>query len=210
MSLSRNKKSSALFRRFLSPSIWSWLIYSHQCRLIEVYKFVDITTVTKNYHKKKRWYWRQARCTRAEDKRETREEDDGSKCSAHARGFYEKASAFLKAGFHWRWGLSRSRKWCRNSPYDLVKIKNRSRKRIHDKRDGIGVGRIRTSLDFLATLLTTPSRMFVLLSSETGEHQIVGVGSRSGRIMIAMHVRTICDWFSSSASICDTLDPVFT
>ena len=123
----------------------------------------------------------------------------------------EKASAFLKAGFHWRWSRSRnrSRKWCRNSPYDLVKIKNRSRKRIH-KRVGIGVGRIRTTFDFLATPLTTPSLRFLLLSSETGENQIVGVGGRSGRIPIAMHVRTICDWFSSSASTCDTHDPVFT
>ena len=51
------------------------------------------------------------------------------------------------------------------------------------------------------TPLTTPSLTFLSLSSETGENQIVGVGSRSGRITIAMHVRTICDWFSSSASL---------
>ena len=63
------------------------------------------------------------------------------------------------------------------SAYDLVKIKNRSRKRSH-KRDGIGVRRIRT-FPFLPTPLTTPSLTFRLWSSE---NQIVGVGSRSGRI----------------------------
>ena len=96
----------------------------------------------------------------------------------------------------------------RNSPYDLVKPKNRSRKWIH-KRDGIIVERI-TSLDFLPTPLTTPSLTFFLWSSETSENQTVGVGSRSGRITIAMHLHTICDWFSSFASACDTGDPVFT
>ena len=52
----------------------------------------------------------------------------------------------LKAGFHKR--RSRSRK----STYDLVKIKDRSRKQSH-KPDGIGVGRIRTfpfSSDYVA------------------------------------------------------------
>ena len=63
------------------------------------------------------------------------------------------------------------------SAYDLVKIKNRSRKRSH-KRDGIGVRRIRT-FPFLPTPLTTPSLTFRLWSSE---NQIFGVGSRSGRI----------------------------
>ena len=58
-----------------------------------------------------------------------------------------------------------------------MKIKNRSRKRSH-KRDGIGVRRIRT-FPFLPTPLTTPSLTFRLWS---GENQIVGVGSRSGRI----------------------------
>ena len=58
-----------------------------------------------------------------------------------------------------------------------MKIKNRSRKWSH-KRDGIGVRRIRT-LPFLPTLLTTPSLTLCLRSSE---NQIVGVGSRSGRI----------------------------
>ena len=57
--------------------------------------------------------------------------------------------------------------------YDLVKIKNRSRKRSH-MRDGIGVRRIRTF-----PFLPTPSLTFRLGSSE---NQIVGVGSRSGRI----------------------------
>ena len=61
--------------------------------------------------------------------------------------------------------------------YDQVKIKNRSRKRSH-KCDGIGVRRIRT-LPFLPTPLPTPSFTFHLWSSE---NQIVGVGSRSGRI----------------------------
>ena len=58
-----------------------------------------------------------------------------------------------------------------------MKIKNRSRKRSH-KLDGIGVRRIRT-LPFLPTPLTTPSRTLCLRSSE---NQIVGVGSRSGRV----------------------------
>ena len=40
------------------------------------------------------------------------------------------------------------------SAYDLVKIKNGSRKRSH-KRDGIGVRRIRT-FPFLQTPFTTP------------------------------------------------------
>ena len=56
---------------------------------------------------------------------------------------------------------------------DLVKIKNRSRKRSH-MRDGIGVRRIRTF-----PFLPTPSLTFRLGSSE---NQIFGVGSRSGRI----------------------------
>ena len=55
-----------------------------------------------------------------------------------------------------------------------MKIKNRSRKRSH-KRGGIGVRRIRT----FPTPLTTPSLTFRSWSSE---NQIVGVGSRSGRI----------------------------
>ena len=45
----------------------------------------------------------------------------------------------LKAGFYWRRSRSRSRK----SASDVVKIENRSRKRIH-KLDEIGVGRITT------------------------------------------------------------------
>ena len=53
LSLRRKKKSSALFSRFLSASIWSWLIYNHHCRLIEVYMFVGITTATKNTTRKK-------------------------------------------------------------------------------------------------------------------------------------------------------------
>ena len=51
--------------------------------------------------------------------------------------------SFFKAGFHWRRSLSPSRRRSRKSTCDLVKIKNRSRKRSH-KLDGIGVGRIRT------------------------------------------------------------------
>ena len=205
MSLSGNKKSSALFSRFLSASIWSWLIYSHHYRLIEVYMFVDIKTVTKTTTRKKGG---------TGDKRDALELKTSGKrvrrmmgaSAVRMREVWWEGLSF-PAGFNWWWSLSRSRKWCRNSPYDLVKIKIRSRKRIH-KLDGIGVGRIRTSLDFLATPLTTPSLTFLLLSSKTGENQIVGVGSRSGRITIATHVRTICDWFSSSASSCDTLDPV--
>ena len=54
-----------------------------------------------------------------------------------------------------------------------MKIKNRSRKQSH-KRNGMGVGRIRTF-----PFLTTPSVTFRLWSSE---NQIVGVGSRSGWI----------------------------
>ena len=54
-----------------------------------------------------------------------------------------------------------------------MKIKNLSRKWSH-KRDGIGVRRIRTF-----PFLPTPSLTFRLGSSE---NQIVGVGSRSGRI----------------------------
>jgi len=50
-----------------------------------------------------------------------------------------RKQGLLKAGFHQRRSRSRSRK----SAYDLVNIKNRSRKRSH-KLDGIGVGRIRT------------------------------------------------------------------
>ena len=50
---------------------------------------------------------------------------------------------------------SRSRKRSPKNAYDLMKIKNRSRKRSH-RRDGIGVRRIRT-LPFLPTPLTTPS-----------------------------------------------------
>ena len=48
-----------------------------------------------------------------------------------------------KAGFHLRWSRSRNRKRSRKSVHDIVKIKNRSRKRSH-KREGIGVRRIRT------------------------------------------------------------------
>ena len=79
----------------------------------------------------------------------------------------------LKTSLH----LRRSRIRSRKSTYDLVKIKNWSRKR-NQKRDGIGVGRIRT-FPFLPTPLTTLSLPFRLWSSK---NQIVGVGSRSGRI----------------------------
>ena len=47
----------------------------------------------------------------------------------------------FKAGFHKRRSRSRSRS--RESAYDLVKIKDRSRKRSH-MLDEIGVGRIKT------------------------------------------------------------------
>ena len=58
----------------------------------------------------------------------------------------------VKAGFHLRQSRNRNRK----SAYDLVKLKNRSRKRSH-KLDGIGVGKIRTFPFFnFATLLITP------------------------------------------------------
>ena len=56
-----------------------------------------------------------------------------------------------------------------------MKIKDRSRKRSH-KRDGIGVGRIRT-FPVLPTSLPTTSLAFRLWSSE---NQMVGVGGRSG------------------------------
>ena len=79
------------------------------------------------------------------------------------------------------------RKRIRKSLCDLVKITNRSRKGSH-KRDGIGVGRIRT----------------FLLSSDSGfsENEIVGVGNRSRRVNkpITMQVPTLCDWFSSGPS----------
>ena len=79
---------------------------------------------------------------------------------------------FLKAGFHQRQSRCRSRK----SAYDPVKFKHRSRKRSLNKRDGIGVRRIRT-FPFFATPFTTPSLEFRLWSSE---NQIVG--SRSGKL----------------------------
>ena len=58
-----------------------------------------------------------------------------------------------------------------------MKIKNWSRKWSH-KCDGIRVRRIR-AFPFLPTLLLTPTLTFPLWTSE---NQIVGVGSRSGRI----------------------------
>ena len=61
----------------------------------------------------------------------------------------------VKASFHQRQSRSRSRKRSRKSAYDLVKIKNRSRKRSH-KCDGIGVRRIKT-LPFLPTPSLTGS-----------------------------------------------------
>ena len=79
------------------------------------------------------------------------------------------------------------RKRSRKNAYDLVKIKNRSPKRRH-KRDGIGVGRIRT---------------FPFSSdSPYSENQIVGVGNRGRRINkpIIMQVPTLFDWFSSGPS----------
>ena len=54
--------------------------------------------------------------------------------------------------------------WSRKSAYNSVKIKNRSRKQSH-KRDGIGVGKIRT---FRLSTSLIRSR----------ENQIVGVGIR--------------------------------
>ena len=77
----------------------------------------------------------------------------------------------LTAGFHKR--RNRSRKRSGKSAYDLMKVKNRSRKRSH-KRDGIGVRRIRRF-----PFLPTQSLTFRVWSSG---NQIVGVGSRSGRI----------------------------
>ena len=50
-----------------------------------------------------------------------------------------------------------SRSWSHKRAYDLVKIKNRSRKQSH-KLDGIGVRRIRT-FPFLPIPFTTPSLM---------------------------------------------------
>ena len=79
----------------------------------------------------------------------------------------------VKAGFHLRQSRNRNRK----SAYDLVKLKNRSRKRSH-KLDGIGVGKIRT-FPFSCYSAYYPVASFRLWSSE---NQIVGVGSRSGRI----------------------------
>ena len=104
-----------------------------------------------------------------------------------------------KAGFQQR----RSRKRSRKSDYDG---ENRSRKRSH-KRGGIGLRRIRT-FPFRLYLLTTPSLTFRLWSGE----QIVGVGSRIGRIKQSQCTfpRFVIGWFSSSASASYADNLVFT
>ena len=50
------------------------------------------------------------------------------------RGLGVVVNKSLKAGFHWR--QSQSQYWSRKSASDLVKVKNRSRRRSH-KLDGI-------------------------------------------------------------------------
>ena len=104
------------------------------------------------------------------------------------------------------WGDGGEEGWSRKSAYDSVKIKNRSRKQSH-KRDGTGVGKIRT-FPFSSDLIGTS-----LIRSR--ENQIVGVGiKRLKDKPITMHVTTLCDWFSSSASAsasaCDSENLVFT
>ena len=66
-------------------------------------------------------------------------------------------SCTLKASFHLRRSQSWSRSQSHKRAYDLVKIKNRSRKQSH-KLNGIGVGRIRT-FPFLPIPFKTPSLM---------------------------------------------------
>ena len=78
------------------------------------------------------------------------------------------------AGFHVRRSGSRSRKRGGKSVYDLVKIKNQSRKQSH-KRNGVGVRRIRTFP------FSSYSSYDSLEISRSSENQIVGVGRRSGR-----------------------------
>ena len=114
---------------------------------------------------------------------------------------WSRVAVLLKAGFR-----SRSLKRSRMSAYDLVKIKTQSRNRSH-KRDEIGVRRIRT-VPFLPTPLTTPSLTFRLWSSET---RLSESNAETGKDKpITIHVPTLCDWFSSSASACDCDDLVFT
>ena len=73
---------------------------------------------------------------------------------------------------------SRSRKRSRKSAYDLVKIRNWSRvSGVISATESESEESER--FHFLPTPLTTPSLTFRLWSSE---NQIVGVGSRSGRI----------------------------
>ena len=88
-----------------------------------------------------------------------------------------KAFIPFKAGFHSRLSLSQNHKRSRNRAYDLVKVKNRSRKQSH-KSNVIGVRGIRT-FPFLPIPLTTLSLMFCSWSSE---NQIAGVGRRRTRM----------------------------
>ena len=94
----------------------------------------------------------------------------------------------IKAGFHWR---LRSPKWSRKSPYDSVKIKNRSCK-LNQKNKNVSIS----------------LRLHCLRPSE---NQIDGVKSGTLDKPTTMHVPTLlCDWFSSSASACDSNNLVFT
>ena len=73
------------------------------------------------------------------------------------------------AGFNERESRSRSRKLSGKSVYDLVKIKNQSRKQSH-KRNGVGVRRSER-FHFLPTPLTTPSKSHDLVKTRLSESE---------------------------------------
>ena len=97
------------------------------------------------------------------------------------------------------WNRERSRK----STYDLVKMKlNRSLKRSH-KGNGIGVGRIRTLPFSSDSAYDSVAHGLVKIRLLESKH-------KRKEKSITTHVPTLCDWFSSFASACDSDDLVYT
>ena len=85
------------------------------------------------------------------------------------------------------------------------KIKNpRSRKHSH-KREGIGVGRIRTFP--FSSDSSYDSIVYDLVKTKLSEYEAKAARKNKP---ITMHARTLCDWFSSSASASDSDNPIFT
>ena len=76
---------------------------------------------------------------------------------------------------------------------------------VVSRREGIRVGRIRTFP--FSSDSSYDSIVYDLVKTKLSEYEAKAAGKNKP---IIMHARTLCDWFSSSASASDSDNPIFT